>query len=469
MRQKIFKLAKLFTKKQDVKTLKKLKSNVNSFKNKPKVKSLKSKEIEKQLPKEEKVIINPSFKEITNTKKLKIQKEEKKVKPIPKEITKKVIKPKQINSKVLKQSKGYVLTKSKQVTIKSQLEEKKKPLVIDFDKSDILTIKQFNLIKKNMHEDFDTLKELLKVNDDELQDENKRQAKIKEIKNKIAKLKKKYQFLMELYNYNFFSALENFLELDEKLKTELKNPELLVAVTEKCHEELNFFYEVAFLDKYSFEFNQKLKKAACEKLYNNYLLDASKLNSLIVFQDNLSNHLTRQKELIEKIDKEVDKIYEEHKIKYVLTNYDELIDGTFKTSFALMMINTNGLGAIFGSLLLINELKNLHFRRDVKINYKAEDYSYLLEDINKELDFSLDNLNASAKEVDKFLKDFEKKYKEPYGNTLLYSEFILKLQRLKLNIYEKQKEIKIKNEKLKELTNRNKTKLKIVDYKNKNS
>ena len=332
--------------------------------------------------------------------------------------------------------------------INKGVNKNKETNITDIEEAKNLEKKIINLIKKNLIKTVNELEiiqsELYLINEVNGDDKKLKecQATLDEVKKMLCKidiLKKKYDFLKDNYDFEYLLELDDEHLVDSiiELKNKFSNVEVKATVTDyKLLDVYKFLYlridklqdEVSEFEKYKEEELQKLKERDIdfEKLKND-VYNVSRVN------DGYNKFVDKQNDLLDELNKKVDKIDSHEDVSYNLKGFNRLLFNSFKYLGLLMMSPLKGIIPSIATETLItknvvsNLFNNLEWEEKKKTIYTAIDYSNIIGG-------AINDLENTGRIVDTTLEDIVNlkiKYNENFrmyqGDFLEYEQVISKI------------------------------------------
>ena len=268
------------------------------------------------------------------------------------------------------------------------------------------------------------------------------QRELDQVKNmicKIDKLKAKYDFLKDNYDFEYLLEIDNNDLVDKiiELKNTFGNNELK-AVSEdyKLLEVYKYLYlKIDDLQEKTEKFEEKKKEEEAKLKERD--IDFEKLKQDVYNVDYINNNydsfVRNQNELLKEISDNVTKIDSYEQVNYRLKGFNELFRNSFKY-FGLLMVNP--LKGIIPSIatetlitgnLIKNLYKNLAWEEEKRIVYGAIDYSNMINNAISDLDSTNRIVDTTLDDIVHLKIKYNEKFKDYQGDFLEYREIMTKI------------------------------------------
>ena len=282
---------------------------------------------------------------------------------------------------------------------------------------------------------------LSEVNGDaKTQEECERQIKeIKDLLDRIEKLKEQYDYLKDNYDFEYLMALDddNLIDKIIELKDVFNNNEVRAFVEDyKLLDEYKYLYlKIDEIQEKTDELDEK-KEEELEKLKKRDI-DFEKLKNKVYNIDNdnnlYRNMLKNQDEIIKELDKTISKIDSYEQVNYHIKGLNKLLFNSFKY-FGLLMMNP--LKGIFPSIafqtlvardMVRGAYHGIQWEEERKKVYEAVDYSSSISSVIDNMDQVNNNIDSTLSDLIKLKDIYKKRFKKYQDDNSEYKEIIDKI------------------------------------------
>lgn len=352
----------------------------------------------------------------------------------------------------------------------------------DFSKQE-LEKKIINLIKKDLVKTVNQLEIyeselyiLNEINTDEktLQECKENIAAVKKILTMIEKLKEKYDYLRDNYDFEYLLETDNqelidrIVELKNKVTTnDIRNTVAdykLLEVYKYLYLEIDNIHEKTIeIEKEKSKKEEELKKRDIDfdklkgKVYNVDTANASYLH-FVAEQNDYLNKLSNKLRAIDS--KEV--------VNYHMKGFGQYLFGSLKY-FGLLMLNPlKGLmPSIVGQTLvaknMVGNLRNgLKWEKQTRMVYDAFDYSNSLSIVLKDLNTTGRMVDSTIEDLSKLKSEYYEKYMQYHGDFLEYREVFSKITSVQEALINNKIKIELMKNRVKSYSKQNNDKLVLV-------
>ena len=363
------------------------------------------------------------------------------------------------------------------------ISKNKETNIVEVEEAKSLEKKIINLIKKSLIKTVNELEiiqsELYLINEVNGDDRKLKecQTTLNEVKKMLCKidiLKKKYDFLRDNYDFEYLLELDDEHLVDSiiELKNKFSNVEIKATVTDyKLLDVYKFLYlridklqdEISEFENYKEEELQKLRERDInfEKLKKD-VYNVSRAN------DGYNRFVDSQNDLLNELNKKVDKIDSYEDVSYNLKGFNQLLFNSFKYLGLLMMSPLKGIIPSIATETLItknvvsNLFNNLEWEEKKKMVYTAIDYSNVIGG-------AINDLENTGRIVDTTLEDIVNlkiKYNENFrmyqGDFFEYEQVISRINDMENKILGNKIKIEMMRKKMLDKERANYKKLQLV-------
>ena len=303
---------------------------------------------------------------------------------------------------------------------------------------------------------------------------------IKSILCKIDKLKERYDFLKDNYDFEYLLEIgdNNLVDKIIELKDTFGNNEA-IAVTEdyKLLDVYKFLYlKIDDLKEKTVLFEDKKKEE--EAKLKDRDIDFEKLKNEVYDVEygnrNYDIFVRNQNDLLESIANNVSKINSYEEVNYRLKGFNELFKNTFKY-FGLLMVNPlKGIIPSIATQTLItgniikNLYNNLEWEENRRMVYEAIDYSSMISNAITDLDNTSRIVDMTLEDIVHLKMKYNEKFKQYQGDFLEYKDIMHKISDMENKILGNKIKIEIMKKKALDQKMANEKKLMLVRELNEN-
>lgn len=354
----------------------------------------------------------------------------------------------------------------------------------------MLEKKIINLIKKNLITTVNELEilqsELYIINEVHGDDKTLRECQcnldeVKKILCKIDKLKKKYDFLCDNYDFEYMLEIDDPSLVDSiiELKDKFSNSEVKAMV---CDYKLLDVYKYLYLridqiQEDTFRFEEYKEQQLLELKERDINFDKLKCDVYNVSKVNneYERFVKNQDEFLCDLEEKVSKIDSYETVNYKLKGFNEFLFNSFKYVGLLMLSPLKGVIPSIASETLItknvvgNLYNNLEWEEKRKMVYSAIDYSSLINGAIDDLDYTGRIVDGTLEDIVNLKIKYNEQFKKYQGDFSAYEEVIAKINDMENKILGNKIKIEIMKKKMLEKERQNVKKLELVRDLNKKS
>lgn len=300
----------------------------------------------------------------------------------------------------------------------------------------------------------------------------KLELKYKELKQKINKLKLQYDTIKDKYDLSEFKIVESIKLIDNiddyKSVARLNEMEMLLNV---CKKEINKISGITIISEESKKIGSNIEniKEDQKQIKIKFKIDKENINKLDNIKKNIEEELKYQQETINDMYKKASYYEKQINKEIYCIGHRNILGSILRIAGGILTLPLSGkslFGIAFGNSMINKGLKEMNRELETKerivINYKYEDISKKIEEVDNKLEYINLVLSDSLNEIKKLKNNFNDKFQN-YDKVLPeYKEMLEKVNSLEENLINQQVKINNMNDKLKEETVLNKQKLKKI-------
>ena len=312
-----------------------------------------------------------------------------------------------------------------------KVEKLEKDILDIIKKKLVLSINNLEILQSDLYI-------LSEVNGDaKTQEECEKQIKeIKDLLNKIEKLKEQYDYLKDNYDFEYLMALDddNLIDKIIELKDIFDKNEVRAFVKDyKLLEEYKYLY--LKIDKLQEDTNEleEEKDKELEKLKERDI-DFEKLKNKIYnangINDMYNNMINDQNEILKELDKNISKINSYIQVDYHIKGLNKLLFNTFKYFGLLIMSPLRGMfpSIAIQTLMTRDMLKGVyqkvHWEETKKTVYEATDYSSSISQVIDDMDYISNSIDDNLDKLIKLKEIYNKRFKKYQTDNIEYKKVI---------------------------------------------